>query len=138
MQTARETTVKKYPFWEGAMTSAEMSRDLQLDDPEDEEARAPGHLGLVRVSPDPCALSVVQISDGDGKFVLTTADPPLGVTVDIAAGALRLKSGRTVRWLALPEDALVDQAVIERSEEALVVTIPERNRRSRRNIVHVW
>ena len=121
-------------------TDLQLSRDVQLDGPEDEDAQPLEHAGLLALSPAPSALSVVRISQGDGKFVLTTAlpDPPLGITVDIAAGALRLKSGRTTRWLPLPHDALVDQAVIERSEEALMVTIPERNRRSRRNIVHVW
>jgi len=60
------------------------------------------------------------------------------VTVDISRGALRLQSGRVSRWVPVPEDALVDQAVIVRSDDTLTVTIPERERRSRRNIVHVW
>jgi hypothetical protein len=121
-------------------TDPQLSTGVQLDGPEDEDAQDSEHAGFMPLSPALSALSVVRISQGDGKFVLTTAwpDPPLGITVDIAAGALRLKSGRTSRWLPLPHDALVDQAVIERSEEALVVTIPERNRRNRRNIVHVW
>jgi len=124
----------------GKLMSPQLSTDLQLDALE-EEAQAT-QVGLLPSSAVPSVLSVIEVSDGDGKFVLTTAfsaaDAPPGVTVDIVPGALRLKSGRTSRWVPLPEDALLDQAVIEQSEQALTVTIPERNRRIRRNIVHVW
>lgn len=85
-------------------------------------------------------LSVIRVSDGDGQFLLTAplSGEPFDVTVDIAPGALRLRSGRISRWVPLPVDALVDHAVIQHSDETLTVTIPERERRCRRHIIHVW
>lgn len=85
-------------------------------------------------------LSTIRVSDGDGRFLLTV--PLIGaaphVAVDIAPGTLRLCYGRISRYVCLPDDALLDQAVIQHSEDTLTVTIPERERRNCRHIIHVW
>jgi hypothetical protein len=122
------------------MTTTDHSRDIRLDVDEDDGRSFANAFHLSSPLPSSPVLSVIQVSEGDGEFILRaalTSESP-GVTVDIARGALGLRSGRISRWVPLPEDALVDQAVIVRSEESLTVTIPERERRSRRNIVHVW
>ena len=122
------------------MITTDDSKDIRLDVDEDEARYIEHEFVLPSPFPSSAGLSVIQVSEGEGEFILRaalTSEPP-GVTVDITHGALRLRSGRISRWVPLPEDALVDQAVIVRSEESLTVTIPERERRSRRNIVHVW
>jgi len=122
------------------MMTTDDRRDIRVD-VDDEETPHPERAFTSPLSLLPsAALSVIQVSEGDGEFILTaalSAEPPT-VTVDISRGALRLQSGRISRWVPVPEDALVDQAVIVRSDDTLTVTIPERERRSRRNIVHVW
>ncbi len=86
------------------------------------------------------SLSVIRVSDGEGQFQLSTPWTGTGreVAVDITPGHLRLRSGRISRWVPLPDDVLVDQAVIRHSAEWLTVTIPEKERRQRRDLIHVW
>ncbi|ALA58973.1 hypothetical protein [Nitrospira moscoviensis] len=86
-------------------------------------------------------LSAIRVIDGDGTFRLTAPLPPSQrreVTVDLAPGALRVRSGPVSRWVPLPPDALVDQAVVQTSEEALTVSMPVRERRAKRHLIYVW
>ena len=86
-------------------------------------------------------LTAIRVSDGDGTFRLTAPLPPSqrsDVTVDLAPGALKVRSGSVSRWVPLPPDALVDQAVVQTSEDALTVSMPVRERRASRHLVYVW
>ena len=70
------------------MVITDDSRDIRLDVDED-ETRNPEHAFLLP-SPSPAGLSVIQVSEGDGEFILRAvlSAEPAGVTVDIARGAL--------------------------------------------------
>jgi hypothetical protein len=86
-------------------------------------------------------LPAVRVVDGDGQFRLTASLPPPprpDVTVDLAAGALKISCGRVSRWVPLPPDALFDHAVVQTSEDSLTVSMPTRERRACRHLVYVW
>jgi hypothetical protein len=51
---------------------------------------------------------------------------------------LRLRCGRTCRWVPVPSDALVNEAVVQMMDGLLTVAIPVRERRKVRHVVHVW
>jgi hypothetical protein len=86
-------------------------------------------------------LTVVQVREGEGRFLLTAAlaaTETAGASVDLTRDALGLRVGRIVRWVAVPRDALVDEAVVHVSEGLLSVSIPLRIGRKVRHVLHVW
>jgi hypothetical protein len=86
-------------------------------------------------------LTVVQVREGEGRFLLTAAladKETAGASVDLTRDALGLRVGRIVRWVAVPRDALVDEAVVHVSEGLLSVSIPLRVGRKVRHVLHVW
>jgi hypothetical protein len=86
-------------------------------------------------------LQAVQVLEGDGQFRLTAALSPgqrSRVTVDVTPGALKISSGSVSRWVPLPDDALLDHAVVRTSDEALSVVMPVKGRRANRHRVYVW
>jgi len=116
-------------------------QQLAIDDSGCESA---GHTGGSSVSGEAQAhagLSPIQVADGDGKFYVATSlsqDEYKRVSVDFVPGALRICSGVLSRLVALPLDALVDQAVVHKSDNALTVSIPVKERRRSRHIIYVW
>lgn len=86
-------------------------------------------------------LQAIQVTDGEGQFRLTaplSATTRHDVAIDLAPGALRVRSGSVTRWVPLPPDALLDQAVVKASDESLTVFMPLRERRPSRHLVYVW
>lgn len=86
-------------------------------------------------------LTVVQVREGEGRFLLTAAladKETAEASVDLTRDALGLRVGRIVRWVAVPRDALVDEAVVHVSEGLLSVSIPLRGGRKLRHVLHVW
>ncbi len=86
-------------------------------------------------------LTVVQVREGEGRFLLTAAladQETAGASVDLTGDALGLRVGRIVRWVTVPPDALVDEAVVHVSEGVLSVSIPLRVGRKVRHVLHVW
>ena len=86
-------------------------------------------------------LQAIQVTERDGQFRLTasrSATTGRDVAIDLAPGALRVRSGSVSRWVPLPADALPDQAVVEATGESLTVCMPLRERRPSRHLVYVW
>lgn len=84
-------------------------------------------------------LCAIQAQDGDGQFRLTAAlSGAAQASIDLAPGALRIRSGSVSRWVPLPNDALPDQAVVRTTDESLTVFMPVRERRTSRHLVYVW
>jgi HSP20 family molecular chaperone IbpA len=86
-------------------------------------------------------LTTVRVMEGEGQFLLTAAvsrEEQDHITVDMAPHNLRLRSGRTNRWVPLPSDALVNEAVVQMTDGLLTVAIPVPERRKLRHVVHVW
>jgi hypothetical protein len=89
----------------------------------------------------PGGLTVVQVREGEGRFLLTaflTHEETARASVDLTRDALGLRAGRTTRWVAVPQDALVNEASVQISEGSLTVSIPLRERRKVRHVLHVW
>lgn len=70
-------------------------------------------------------LPTIQVADGGGAFTVTAslsgAERP-NVTVDVTPGALHIRSGSVLRRVPLPHDALLDQAVVQISDELLTIS----------------
>lgn len=86
-------------------------------------------------------LTIVRVTQEGGLFLLTA---PLSreeqgrLQVDMAPDALLIRNGRVSRWVPVPEDALLDEAVVQMSEGLLTVSIPVQDRGKVRHAVHVW
>jgi hypothetical protein len=86
-------------------------------------------------------LTTVRITEGEGRYLLTATlsnAEQAHVTVDIAPAALRLRTGQVSRWVPIPLDALVDEAAVHIADRLLSVSIPLREWRQVRHVVHVW
>lgn len=86
-------------------------------------------------------LTTVRVTEDRGLFLLTAAlsDEEFGcVQVDMAPDALLIRNGRVNRWVPVPSDALLDEAVVHMSHGLLTVSIPVQDREKIRHVVHVW
>jgi hypothetical protein len=86
-------------------------------------------------------VTVVQIRAGEGRFVLSAAltnQQAARATVDLSRDALGLRVGPVVRWVEVPEDAIVNEATVQISEGMLTVSMPLRVERKVRHVLYVW
>jgi hypothetical protein len=86
-------------------------------------------------------LTVVQVREGEGRFLLRavlTSQETARATVDLSRDALGLRVGSVVRWVAIPQDALVNEATVQISDGLLTVSMPLRVERKVRHVLHVW
>jgi hypothetical protein len=86
-------------------------------------------------------LTTVRITQEHGLFLLTAPLSPEEqghLQVDMTSDALLIRNGRVSRWVPVPQDALLDEAVVQLSEGLLMVSIPVQDRGKVRHVVHVW